>query len=77
MITGSGVISDIGSNYIEAVGDDGENRRFSLGSCSRLESTLKVPKKGQKFYWKGARGGQGYNLFGGSCIEWNDTSPIL
>lgn len=27
--------------------------RFGLGSCSRLESTHKVPAVGQKFYWSG------------------------
>lgn len=69
VVTGSGVISNIGPNFIEAKDERGGNIRFNLGSCSRLESTHKVPKIGNKFYWSGVAGGQGYNLYGGSCFE--------
>ena len=69
VVTGSGTITAIGADYIECDDDKGVRQRFGLGSCSRLESTRKVPAVGQKFYWSGVPGSQGYNLYGGSCFE--------
>lgn len=70
MVTGSSVITGIGSNFIEAQDDQGNILRFNLGSCSRLESTLRVPNVGQKFFYSGVPGNQGLNLYGGTCFEW-------
>lgn len=66
--TGYGTISAIGSNYIEALGSNGAKTRLSLGACSRLESTKAIPAVGQKFYWSGAPGASGINLYSGSCF---------
>ncbi len=70
MVTGSGTIVNIGPNWIDADGDgdDRGTRRFSLGSCSRLESTHRLPKVGQKFYWSGVPSSNGFNLYTGSCF---------
>lgn len=43
VVTGSGTITAIGADYIECDDDKGVRQRFGLGSCSRLESTRKVP----------------------------------
>lgn len=68
LVAGSGSIVDIGANWIDAdIGDEGV-RRFTLGSCSRLESTRRLPVKGQKFFWSGVPGSSGYNLYAGSCF---------
>lgn len=72
LVTGLATISNIAGNYIEAKDERGGNLRFNLGSCSRLESTRKVPEVGHKFYWSGVPGGSGgqaFNLYGGSCFE--------
>ena len=36
LVTGSGTISNIGPNFIEAKDEKGNNVKFYLGSCSRL-----------------------------------------
>lgn len=70
LVQGAGTIVNIGSNWIDAdCGDEGV-RRFSLGSCSRLESTQRLPVVGQRFYWSGVPGSSGYNLYAGSCFNW-------
>lgn len=69
LVTGSGTISAIGGGWIEALDGNGSKNRFSLGSCSRLESTKKLPAVGQKFYWSGVPGGSGFNLYAGSCFD--------
>lgn len=64
VVSGSGTITAIGSNWIDAnVG--GQTQRFGLGSCSRLESTTKLPSVGQKFFWSGVPGGSMTNLYTG------------
>lgn len=68
VVSGSGVITAIGPNYIDASTGQGQSQRFGLGSCSRLESTSKLPAVGQKFYWSGVPGGSMTNLYTGSCF---------
>lgn len=68
MSNGFGTISAIGTNWIEALGGNGARTRFSLGSCSRLESTKQLPVVGQKFYWSGVPSASGINLYSGSCF---------
>lgn len=67
--TGFGTISNIGSDFIEALDEKGSSRRMVLGSCSRLESTQQLPKIGQRIYWQGAVGSRGINLYSASCME--------
>lgn len=68
VVTGSGTITAIGADYIECADDKGETRRFGLGSCSRLESTRKIPAIGQKFFWSGVPSGNIHQLYTGSCF---------
>ena len=68
VVTGSGTITAIGADYIECDDDKGVRQRFGLGSCSRLESTRKVPAVGQKFYWSGVPSGNSHQLYTGSCF---------
>lgn len=68
VVSGFGTISGVGSNWIEALGNNGAKTRFSLGSCSRLESTKNLPVVGQKFYWSGVPAASGFNLYSGSCF---------
>ena len=69
VVTGSGTITAIGADYIECDDGNGGRQRFSLGSCSRLESTRKIPAVGQKFYWSGVPQGNNLNqLYTGSCF---------
>ena len=53
VVTGSGTITSVGSDYIDCNTGSGEKLRFGLGACSRLESTRQLPSVGQKFYWSG------------------------
>lgn len=69
LVTGSGSITSIGPNWIEASTGEGNRTRFNLGSCSRVESTQRLPVVGQKFYWSGVQGGSGYNLYAASCFD--------
>lgn len=66
---GYGTISAVGSNYIEALNQQGLRQRFNLGSCSRLEANTKLPAVGQKFYWSGVPASNGFNLYAGSCFN--------
>lgn len=68
IVSGSGTITAIGSNYVDCA-TNGGSVRFNLGSCSRLESTKQLPAVGQKFYWSGVPQGNGYNLYAGSCMD--------
>lgn len=68
LVTGYGTITSVGAGHIECADAKGGKQRFSLGSCSRLESTKSLPTVGQQFYWSGVQGSNGYNLYAGSCF---------
>lgn len=77
LVQGSGTITAIGANYIETIDNSSKQKqRFKLGSCSRLESTRSIPSVGQNFYFSGVPDGSGFNLYTGSCFDWNDLSSI-
>lgn len=66
---GYGVISNIGSDFIEVKDKKGSNRRLALGACSRLESSQGVPQIGQGFYYQAAAAGANtFNLHAGTCL---------
>lgn len=69
LVTGSGTITAIGGNWVEAAGLNGAKQRFNLGSCSRLESTHSLPAVGQQFFWSAVPANSGYNLYSGSCYN--------
>lgn len=46
-IKGHGTITNIGSDYIEARDAKGRSHKYTIGACSRLESTNEYPKIGQ------------------------------
>ena len=67
-IRGSGQITDIGADYIGVRMEDGSSSRFSLGSCSRIESTSELPTIGQNIaYVAVPSSADGYNLYQASC----------
>lgn len=69
VVTGSGTITAVGSNYIDCNTSDGNKIRMGLGACSRLESTHQLPAVGQKFYYSGVPQGNNFNLYTGSCFD--------
>ena len=67
---GYGYIRAIFRDYIQIINQDNRSLRFKLGTCTRLESTLSLPKTGMVLYWSGKPGKayDEYLLFFGTII---------
>ena len=67
-VKGGGKITEIGADYIGITNYDGHKQRFSLASCSRVESTSELPTVGQNIAYNGVPSSAGgYNLYQATC----------
>lgn len=67
-VHGSGVITSIGADYIEAKDANGRRNKFYLSTCSRVESVRETPEIGQDFYYEAIPSSAGgFNLYGATC----------
>ena len=68
VLSGFGIITAIGSNYIECTNDVGEKYKLNISPCSRLEGSRHLPQISQKLFWSGTPTIQGFNLYFASCF---------